>query len=487
MIESTGSTGVPSAGPWMALPILLLSLAGLCRFRALPPVVAWAIRITSLGVATTFASLLFLAAPRGALEIIAWFCAAISLMGSLLSAAAVRSKRGDRAGPGHVLQFFRTNALLFGAVAFTLQLIIVALRLLYLLIDLMTVVPWEALPLFEMGTGALWSIGLLFASCAVALAITREPQLYIGQLLIAIMMATGAALLMPVFRLNEQGGLEGTGSTLVMTASLAVLLFVAGATWSWADPAGAAAQSSAGLPATDDVHHGRRGLRVTCGTMVVAVILLTCYHFSVPLGVGGRVRATFLIVTGSAALAGTAGFLLAVRLQSRRLAEGAMGLLSLSICGAAVSATPYYPGPLAERYPIVFNGMVFGLATATGLCALLAARGRNAAGLRDGRLQIIVDCAWPLARRFAFLNAVLALMIAGIMAVWPRMRSIAVPDDSIGRVTMGLAGNLFLLLILLWSSRRLGSLTFHALTVLAMVSSVAFMMMRMYPYTPRFR
>jgi hypothetical protein len=292
------------------------------------------------------------------------------------------------------------------------------------------------------------------------------------------MIAIGAALLLPVFRVNQYGGLEGTGSTLIMVASLAALLLVATIMARRLPPGGRRGEDTA---------HALRGLRLICGAMVAVVILLICYHFSVPLGVGGHVRVTFVIVTASAAMAGTSAFVLASRWHSRRAAEGAMGLGSLAVCGAAVSAAPYFPGPLAERYPVVFNGMIFGLAAATALSVLLAKVQHHGVEPVAGARRMIIEHTRPLARRFAFLNAVLALLVAGVMAVWPRMRSIAVPDDSIGRVSMGLAANLFLLLVLLWSSRRIGSLTFHVLTALAIISSVAFMMMRMYPYTPRFR
>ena len=72
------------------------------------------------------------------------------------------------------------------------------------------------------------------------------------------------------------------------------------------------------------------------------------------------------------------------------------------------------------------------------------------------------------------------------MAAWPRLRFVAVPDDSIGRVTAGFGAYLFLFLMMLVSSRRLKRLTFHILTFLVLASAVGFMKMRMYPYTPKF-
>ena len=72
------------------------------------------------------------------------------------------------------------------------------------------------------------------------------------------------------------------------------------------------------------------------------------------------------------------------------------------------------------------------------------------------------------------------------MAIWPRIPWIAIPDASVRGVATGFGANLFLLLVLLWCSRRLKRLTFHILTILALVSAAGFMMMRMYPFTSQF-
>lgn len=90
-------------------------------------------------------------------------------------------------------------------------------------------------------------------------------------------------------------------------------------------------------------------------------------------------------------------------------------------------------------------------------------------------------------KRFAFLNAVLGLLVADLMSVWPRLRWIAIPDDSLGRVTAGFGVHLLLLLVLLWSARRLNLLTLHVLSVVAVLSSAGFLLVRAYPYTPQFQ
>jgi hypothetical protein len=93
----------------------------------------------------------------------------------------------------------------------------------------------------------------------------------------------------------------------------------------------------------------------------------------------------------------------------------------------------------------------------------------------------------PHAKRGAFINAVFAVSLGGLMALWPQLPAIAVPDDSIGRVTAGFGANLLLLLVVLWSARRLRRMTFHILSLFALGSTAGFMFIRMLPYALSFR
>jgi hypothetical protein len=179
-----------------------------------------------------------------------------------------------------------------------------------------------------------------------------------------------------------------------------------------------------------------------------------------------------------------------------------MGLTSLALCGLATVVVPSKPSALAGRYPMIFNAMMVGLAVSTVLCTHLASVWRSQPGdvrpvdvgkARQGRSSRSTD--WkirptsrlaPYAQRFAFFNASLALVVGAVMAVWPRWPGIAPTDDSLGRVSAGVAANLFLLLVMLWCARRSNKLTFKILTVLTVVSTVGFVMVRMMPWSPRF-
>jgi len=479
--------GLTSFKPWVLAAALFLPVAGMGLSRALPQALGWAALGLSFCGSAVAASWLFLLTPRGTVEVMAWLSAAVSLACSAAACVAPTSARNGHPAslpPPSPVRFLLTCALLFGAAAFTLQLLVLTLRLLYTIIDLLTIHPAEVSSTFRMGSGTIWSMALLFGSCTTALITTRERQLFTCQLLLATAMVLSVALLGPVFQLDERGGLEETGSILLATAALSLLLLAAAAVRAWAGFSNRPALPPSALQA-DATEQSWGGLRVTLGAMVVAVILLVSYHFAVPLGIAGRVRLTMMIATGSAGLGATGAILYLGQCWGHRLADGAMGLLSLAVCGMVVSASPRFPDSLAERYPIVFNSMVFGWTAAMMGCVVLAARTGEATAFPAG--PSLLERLRPHAQRFAFLNAVLALIVAGLMASWPRLRSIAVPDDSMARVTLGLAANLLLLLVLLWAARRLNSATFYVLTAFAVVSSAAFMMARMYPYAPRFR
>lgn len=272
-----------------------------------------------------------------------------------------------------------------------------------------------------------------------------------------------------------------TGPTLILGAALAALLV--GTAWSirrqgLGEVAPRSGKRSLPLPTG-------RGLRLAVGIVTVATVLSVGYHLAVPLAVAGSVRTGLFMASVTSFAAMAAVFTIAVQWKNEALMDGGLGLLSLGVCGLAVSAVPSYPASLAERYPVVLTALVAGLALATWLCTWLGLRpqrSRSAFGWRWGA----IDAARHF-KRFAFLNAVMGLLVAALMSVWPRLRWIAIPDDSLGRVTAGFGVHLLLLLVLLWSARRLSLITFHVLTIVAVVSSAGFMLMRAYPYTPQFQ
>ena len=160
-----------------------------------------------------------------------------------------------------------------------------------------------------------------------------------------------------------------------------------------------------------------------------------------------------------------------------------MALTSLALCAAALLLTPPGEGPLSEAYPATFNAIIIALSFATAgwtwfACVWTGPKSRGFFGFSH-------EQAAPLAKRFAFLSAALALVAAAIMTYWPRLPSISAMDHSLNRVLAGFGAHLFLLLVMLWSSRRLQRLTFHMLTLLAVFSTAGFIVVRMMPFASR--
>jgi hypothetical protein len=369
-------------------------------------------------------------------------------------------------------------------------LIVLGMRVVYVAVNLITVFPVRGARDFGFDADGMWSLGCLFGACGVAAVSTRDRRLYTCQFLIAVVIVTWGCLLWPVFRMTSPGGLQGAGANLALSAGLALLLAVAAIVNLWTER-----HRGIALPGGWSSDYGRGksteasllwpGFRVSFGAVALAVLLLTCYQLAVPVGVaGGDFRVSVLVALASTSVATWACFSLLSRSWSPNLADVTVGLFSWSLCCLAVSVVPAYPKPLAERYPVILNAMIVGLALAMASCTWLATSPRWRS--QADKMRIIPAALIPHARRGACLSAVLAVTLGGLMALWPRLPSIAVPDDSMGRVTAGFGGNLFLLLAVLFSARRLESLALHILTFLAVASVAGFMLMRILPYSPQF-
>ncbi len=375
-------------------------------------------------------------------------------------------------------------ALLLGVVTAIIQSVVLMMRVIYVAVDLMNGYPLHGERDYGFGPTGLWSIGLLFAACAITFVSTGDRRLGTCQLWSAAMMASWACLLAPVLRSTPTGGYERTGSTLVLLAVLSILLALAvKITGSIQRRRGRITPSSSG----DSAGAARPwpGLSLSAALISLVVILLVCYHLIVPFAAGpGGFRLTVLIATASAALAAFASFVLLRQEWSTHVAAAAMGLTSLALCGLATIVVPSQPVTLAERYPLVFNAMIVGFAVATGLWTHLASVWDQQ--LEGDQVRTTTGQLIPHAKRFAFYSAALALVVGAVMAIWPRLPSIAATDDTLGRVAAGLSTNLFLLLVMLWCSRRLHKLTFHILTLLTVLSTAGFLLARMLPFTPGF-
>jgi len=129
---------------------------------------------------------------------------------------------------------------------------------------------------------------------------------------------------------------------------------------------------------------------------------------------------------------------------------------------------------------MVFNVLIVGLTAACAIC--LWATNRFGQHLAPNSSAEGSPWFLPAVKRFAFLNAAMAIQIALIMAIWPRLPTIATMDDSLGRVLAGLGANLALLCVVLACAYRQRRPAFHILTVMAMITTGTFLWIRMQPY-----
>lgn len=475
--------------------------------------------ILSASAAAAWLTLQLWSAPGGALQDVARTCAVLAFLWTLAAAVVAllhgqigqpdQNQSGNAAplpaGSRSFVGIARFSALLLGVVAAIVQSVILAMRMIFVVTDLINSYTQEVAWTYGFGVTGLWSLGFLLAACLVASLSMRDRCLGTCAVCSAAMLASWACLLSPALRRMAVGGYERTGSMLLLLATLSVLLWLTAVITRAIDRYGSlesrnvdATGSNANGSADSPTDHVARsgigdsansrpwpGLTMVATVILVGVVLLAGYHLAVPIAVRpGGFLLTALVTTASSALAAWGGFLLVSRWWSAYLADAAMVLTTLALCGLATMAVPSQPDALAERYPLVFNAMIVGLAVATGLWTELASlwqRRRDKGGDWTTSSRLI-----PYARRFSFFSAALALVVGAMMALWPRWPTVSATDDSLGRVTAGVAANLFLLLVMLWCSRRLHKVTFQILTVLAVVSTAGFLLSRMLAFTPRF-
>jgi hypothetical protein len=396
------------------------------------------------------------------------------------------NRRGARlAGDRGFAGVARIAALLFGVASAVILAVALVTRTVYVGIDLLYPGPPRGGAVYGFGLPGLWSLGALFASCTLSLLATRDRRLFTAGLWVAVMATVWGSVLLPTPSLRAAGSFQRGGGTLSLMAGLAFLLASTAVVTGWVEKRRRRGAAASGLAGSQERQESWPGLIQSCVVLAVAVLLGVCYHLAVPVSIGtGGFRASSLIATGSAGLGAWAAYLLVSRAWNGNLADAAMGLASLMLCAFAVSLVPSRPTLLAERYPMIFSAAIIGLGLATALWTWLSVRWRQQ--MESGRATATADLLIPRAKRFAFLSAALALLIGVLLAAWPRLRGISATDDEIGQVTAGLAADLFLLLVILWSSRQLRRLTFHILAVLALLSTAGFLLVRMLPFSPGF-
>lgn len=428
------------------------------------------------------------AATPVAFQTIAWVCASGSFFLSLLAFVWTHRSRiaaGSLGKGRYAIDVGLFAALFLGAVAFAIELATLLVRSIYALTEVVNVYPSRVALDLGFGDGGLWTLGALAASCTVGGFTRRNRRLFIAVLWLTVTAALWSCLAGSVYQINISGALERAEGTVWLALELGAVVAFFPLIARFVDHK---RQASAGRfnPFTP-FEWGREwpGLRASCSVIAAFVILLATYHLAVPIASAGMsFRSMVCVLLAGCSLSAVGALLLVMGQWQSRMADIAMWLVSIILAMLAVLFVPDGSTLMAEHYPLIFNSLLIGFAISTGACAWLALA-------LEQRVETHDD--WPTARRwiphakrFIFVNAIIALIMGGMMALWPQLGLIAASDLSHGRVTWGFGGNLFLLLVLLWCSRRMGRITYHVLTMLALASTIGFMVVRMLPFTPRF-
>ncbi len=409
----------------------------------------------------------------------AWLCAALSLLWSTCAAAALwrdRRRSGSVMSGARFVPVAHAAALFFAVVVVVVQSVVVVMRLTFVTVDLIHGYPWSGYREYGFGPDGLWSLGVLFSSCAVSLVSTRDSRLVTCQMWLWVMLVVWASMLVPALTRASAGGYERTGTTMLLLACLSGVVFTTAVVLRGATALRRRLWSAPVHPVPSFP-----GLGMSVGVLSVAVALLVCYHLLVPVKLPwGGIYGPGLVATGSAALAAWGSVLLAGTTRGGASHELAIGLGSLTLCGLATLALPSRSGPLEEWYPMVFSAMIVGLTAACAMCTWAGSAPRQ--GTFANQSATGTQRYLRAAKRFAFLNAALAVLVAMVMAIWPRLPMIATMDDSLGRVLAGFGVNLGLLWVVLWCGRRQRRPAFQILTLLTLITTGGFLLVRMLPY-----
>ncbi len=210
--------------------------------------------------------------------------------------------------------------------------------------------------------------------------------------------------------------------------------------------------------------------------MLIVTVQLTAPFDATTWGI----RRQAIVATVCAVGTGMSMFALIGHRWHAGVAEVGLGLVTLSAAAGCVVVSPLSDTSLREQFPVVFNAMMFGFAFMAAFWVWLGRVWDQQ--LDEGRAWTNGGRLIPLTQRYAFFSACLAVGLGGLMAMWPVLRSVAVEDDTLGRMSAAVAVHLLLLLVLLWGRRTIGRSSFGGLTLLTIGSMLGFVIVRSQPH-----
>lgn len=488
MFASLAISAFAVQGNALVYALLAGAIAPLFLIRIIRPEFAWAVFVVMINLALAALALRFSGLAGSTIQLCAYYASGVALLWSLCAWGAGRSRVSAEATGyslnRHCLLAVSQVAATTAALAATAVVVfILCIRGVYSVLEV-----WHGAPLyqnqaFQFGAGGLVIIAMLAMSCTVGLLARGDRRLIAALFWLSVMAVSWGAMLSPTYRPLTDGRFERTPAALILTAGLALTVcgFVAcQASWNQRSRWRAAHIDPDRL--LDGFTHWP-GIRVSAGTVGLVLILLVCYQMADP--ASSQVIGTRWAPVATAVCAGSCGVALFSLLSSRwsaNLADIAMSLVTLAAALLALVFVPTEPVELAARFPMNFNAIMAAFALAAFLWVWIS---------NVWRQQLDRGCAWtaagllaPMAQRFAFFVACLALAVGGLMSIWPRLRAVANPDDSIGRVAAAVSAHLLLMLVLLWSGRTVRRSSFGALTILVAVSLVFFIVVRSGPLAP---
>ncbi len=484
MIESALAVALP--GDFFVWCFAAGAIAPLLMIRFIPRKLAWAIFALMANLALAFVAISRRPHTTSMIQWIALLATSVAALWSLFS-LAIRPPRSeshdDDSRRTHLESLRRVahvSALVAGVVAGVLLVFMLAVRGVYAVLEIINGAPIVQHTLFEFGFDGLAMIGVLGVACLAEMLATRERRLIAVFFWLSALGAYWAALLWPIYERLDDGTYARTGGVLVSIVGLStvVTVFVVGQGVRRQRIRWRAVIQNPNALLRDPAEWP--GLRTTAGAIGILLVFLICFQIVVPARVGPVGDALSACLTACcAAAAGGSLFALVGRRWSANLADVAMGLLTLAAAALAIAFVPGSATSLDERFPMIFNALLIALAVMTWLWVWIG---------KVWEQQLDHGQPWTAAGRlasqtqsFAFYSACIALVVASLMSVWPRLKPIASADDSIGRVASAVAGHLLLLLVLLWAGRTVRRSSFGLLTVLTILSLIGFILVRTGP------
>ncbi|MEE8169825.1 MAG: hypothetical protein V3T70_04690, partial [Phycisphaerae bacterium] len=216
-----------------------------------------------------------------------------------------------------------------------------------------------------------------------------------------------------------------------------------------------------------------------CAVLAAAVLLLGVYHLIRPAVVESPADWVCLASAGATSMA---CLYASHRTWNRNIAGLGLALLTIAI----VSATSMVMAPdptweYARQFPVRLNAAIFGLIVMILLYEWLP--DVWAQQLMDGKPWTTTGRLIPHARRAAFMNAALGVMVGYNMAVWPLNPVAVAPDSGVSRWVFGMLSLSLLALVTGRFARRRNYVPLAALSVAALVGVFLFAFVR-WPTSP---